>query len=205
MREHINHAVKGLLLMRDILVKHNIKDDDGFKQVVGSDIGVHADTKQALPLSFARQHVVKKTDALIADLDAVKFYGINYETTANGIIFLAPTIAAVQEVFGDMKANDSIGFEVAPEEMKMRTEFKVGDEIKVSHKNYRDDVHSKIVTIERILPCDDTKTNIWTSDGHVHFSTECELSCSSENELFGLEGAVNSFTENSNPSGPKIR
>ncbi len=53
--------------------------------------------------------------------------------------------------------------------------LKIGDIVSLHIENYAGTIFTKIVTVARVIPCDDTKDNIWTSDNRVHFSTECEL------------------------------
>ena len=53
--------------------------------------------------------------------------------------------------------------------------LKVGDIVAIHIENYNGTIFTKTVTITKVLPCDDTKDNVWTSDNRVHFNTECEL------------------------------
>ncbi|MCL4432788.1 MAG: hypothetical protein M1300_10770 [Epsilonproteobacteria bacterium] len=88
-------AVKFMVQLRNLLEKHNIRDNapgelgvQSFRQFVGDDV-----KPNGKPEMCARQYIVPKTSELIADLDLLN--GFDYRTNDQEVIFLGPTIEAV--------------------------------------------------------------------------------------------------------------
>lgn len=91
-----------LVIIRDLLVRHDIRD--GHRMFVGEDFGKHS-----IPRYDVRQYVVKKTQGLLDDLNSVERY-LDFANGKDNVIFIGPTIEAVDNFIGPVAADDSSDF-----------------------------------------------------------------------------------------------